>query len=229
MKKIIFLTTTLAACLGSYAQEAGRVLSSTPVVQQVGVPRQVCTTEQVEYQQPKSGAGAVLGALAGGALGSASGGQGAGQAAATLIGAIGGSMVGDRIEGSGPSQIQDVQRCSTQTFFENRTVGYNVVYEYAGKQYSVQMPNDPGPSVALQVSVVGANSQVAVPAAPPVFVAQQPVIAHQVYTQPQVIVRAPPVYYVPSYNPLPFSINLGVGHWGGHSRVHGGAHFRHWR
>lgn len=223
MKKIILLAGTLAACAAGYAQEVGRVLSSTPVVQQVGVPRQVCTTEQVEYQQPKSGAGAVLGALAGGALGNASGGHGAGQAAATLIGAIGGSMVGDRIEGSGPSQIQDVQRCGTQTFFENRTVGYNVVYEYAGKQYSVQMPNDPGPSIALQVSAVGANAPVA---SPPAFVAQQPVITQQVYTQPQVIVRAPPVYYVPSYNPVPFSIGLGIGYWGG---GHWGGGHRHWR
>jgi len=231
MKKFILLAGTLAACAATYAQEVGRVLSSTPVVQQVGVPRQVCTTEQVEYQQPKSGAGAVLGALAGGALGNASGGRGAGQAAATIIGAIGGSMVGDRIEGSGPSEIQDVQRCGTQTFFENRTVGYNVVYEYAGKQYSVQMPNDPGPSIALQVSAVGANTQGAVSNAPPVFVAQQPVITQtqQVYTQPQVIVRAPPVYYVPNYNPVPFTIGLGFGYWGGGYGGHGGGHYRHWR
>ena len=229
MKKFILLAGTLAACAAGYAQEVGRVLSSTPVVQQVGVPRQVCTTEQVEYQQPKSGAGAVLGALAGGALGNASGGHGAGQAAATLIGAIGGSMVGDRIEGSGPSQIQDVQRCSTQTFFENRTVGYNVVYEYAGKQYSVQMPNDPGPSIALQVSAVGANTQGNASNAPPVFVAQQPVITQQVYTQPQVVVRAPPVYYVPNYNPVPLTIGLGFGYWGGGYGGHGGGHYRHWR
>ena len=135
-------------------------------------------------------------------------------------------MLGDRIEGYGPSHTQDVQRCSNQTFYENRTVGYSVVYEYAGKQYSVQMPNDPGPTVALQVSVVGGNlagnsvshSQATVVAAPPVFIAQQPVI-----------VRAPQVYYVPSYNPLPFGVHVGVGHWGAHPRVHGGAHFRHWR
>jgi uncharacterized protein YcfJ len=237
MKKFILLVGTFVVCVGACAQEAGRVLSSTPVVQQVGVPRQVCTTEQVEYQQPKSGAGAVLGALAGGALGNASGGRGAGQAAATIIGAIGGSMVGDRIEGSGPSQVQDVQRCGTQTFFENRTVGYNVVYEYAGKQYSVQMPNDPGANIALQVSAVGANTQVGISNAPPVFVAQQPVITQQVYTQQQVIVRTPPVYYVPSYNAVPFSIGVGIGYWGsgyggqghGHSRGHGGGHYRHWR
>jgi uncharacterized protein YcfJ len=233
MKKIIFLLGSVAVCVGSYAQEAGRVLSSTPVVQQVGVPRQVCTTDQVEYQQPKSGVGSVLGALAGGALGSTSGGHGAGQAAATVIGAIGGSMLGDRIEGDGPTQVQNVQRCTTQTFFENRTVAYNVVYEYAGRQYSVQMPNDPGPSIALQISPVGANVQNNAAAPPPVFVAQQPVftqpvITQQVYSQPQVIVRAPPVYYVPSYNPVPLSIGVGIGYWGGRGGFYGG-HYRHWR
>jgi hypothetical protein len=29
---------------------------------------------------------------------------------------------------------------------------FNVVYEYAGKQYTVQMPNDPGPYVTLQIT-----------------------------------------------------------------------------
>ena len=45
-------------------------------------------------------------------------------------------------------------QCSTQTIYENRTVGYKVVYEYAGKQYSVQLPQDPGPTLQLRVSVV---------------------------------------------------------------------------
>lgn len=44
-------------------------------------------------------------------------------------------------------------------FYENRTVAYNVVYEYAGKQYAVQMPNDPGPSIQLQLTPVGMSNQ----------------------------------------------------------------------
>ena len=35
------------------AQEVGKVISSTPVIQQVAVPRQVCTTEQVVVQGHK--------------------------------------------------------------------------------------------------------------------------------------------------------------------------------
>jgi len=71
-----------------------------------------------------------------------------------MIGILGGAVVGDRIEGAPESQVQDVQRCRTQTFYENRTVAYNVLYEYADKNYSVQMPYDPGPTLQLQITPV---------------------------------------------------------------------------
>ena len=214
------IVLTLASALAStltQAQDVGRVISSTPVVQQVAVPRQVCTDREVEVQAPKSGAGAVLGAIAGGAAGNALGGKGAGQAAATMLGLIGGAMLGDHIEGASESQIRNVRQCSTQNFFENRTVAYNVVYEYAGKQYSVQMPNDPGPTLALQISPVGASTVQApdpAPAAPPQTVYVQP--APVVVTQPY------PVYYSRPYYPA-INLDFGVGNWGGHH------HGRHWR
>lgn len=202
------LLGTTAGCM---AQEMGRVLSSTPVMQSVGVPRQVCTVEQVAVQPAKSGAGAALGAIAGGAIGNAVG-AGAGRAAATVVGVIGGAMVGDRVEGEPSVQVQNVQRCSQQTFFENRAVAFNVVYEYAGRQYTVQMPSDPGPTLPLQVSPLGANAA-----------AQQPA-----YAQAPVVVMAPPVYpvyYERSYYP-PVRFEWGVGRWGAH---HGHGGHGHWR
>ena len=45
-------------------------------------------------------------------------------------------------------------QCSTQTIFESRTVAYNVIYESGGKQYSVQMPQNPGPTFRLGVAGV---------------------------------------------------------------------------
>ncbi len=150
MKKL--LVVALAAVAGvCAAQEMGRVVSSTPMIQQVAVPRQVCTNEQVAVEGQKSGAGAVMGGIAGGAMGNAVG-DGGGRAAATMIGIIGGAMLGNKIEGSQQPQVQNVQRCSTQTFYENRTVSYSVVYEFAGKQYSVIMPRDPGPNIRLQIT-----------------------------------------------------------------------------
>ena len=157
MKQATTLTLTTAALASLLAlpasaqQETARVISSTPVIQQVAVPRHVCTTQQVAVPQQKSGAGAAMGAIAGGAMGNAIG-DGGGRAVATIIGVIGGAILGDKIEGAPATQTQNVQQCSTQNFFENRTVAYNVVYEFAGKQYSVQMPNDPGPTLRLQIT-----------------------------------------------------------------------------
>jgi len=135
----------------THAQEVGKVISSTPVIQQVAVPRQVCNNNQVVTSGQKSGAGAAMGAIAGGALGNNIG-QGSGRAAATMLGLFGGAILGDKIEGPGTPEVRNVQTCNMQTFYENRTVGYNVVYEFAGKQYTVQMPSDPGPTVRLQVT-----------------------------------------------------------------------------
>ncbi|MDP2369913.1 glycine zipper 2TM domain-containing protein [Rhodoferax sp.] len=156
MKRTVLFSLLALGAASSFSQEMGRVISSTPVTQQVGVPRQVCTTEQVMQPGNKSGAGALVGAIAGGAIGNTIG-HGSGRAAATAIGLFGGAIVGDRIEGGGTGQVQNVQRCGTQTFYESRTIGYNVVYEYAGKQYTVQMASDPGPFVRLQVTPISST------------------------------------------------------------------------
>ena len=136
-----------------HADEVGKVISSTPIIQQVAVPRQVCTNDQVVTQGQKSGAGAAMGAIAGGAVGNSMG-QGSGRAAATMLGIFGGAILGGKIEGPGQPEVRHVQNCTQQMFYENRTMAYNVVYEFAGKQYTVQMPTDPGPTVRLQVTPV---------------------------------------------------------------------------
>ncbi len=205
-------TTAAIALLGFgsvLAQEVGRVITSTPVVQAVVVPRQVCTMEQISFQGPNSGAGALLGAMAGGALGNAAGGHGAGRAAATVIGMVGGAVLGDRVEGPAPERVENVQRCSTQNFYENRTVGYNVVYEFAGRQYAVQMPNDPGPSIAIQITPVGS-------------LPEQPRVELLMQSAPTSYISVQPVrrYYVPNYYP---SVVIPFGFYGrheGHGRRH---------
>jgi uncharacterized protein YcfJ len=156
-KTVIFSGLGVLASFSSgvQAQEVGRVISSTPSIAQVAVPRQVCSNQPMIVQQPNSGAGAVLGGIAGGAVGNTIGG-GSGRAAATVLGVVGGALLGNNVEGSG-TQMQNVQQCSTQTFYENRTTGYNVVYEYAGKEFTTQMPYDPGPTIRLQVSPLAQN------------------------------------------------------------------------
>ena len=145
------LTLVATTGLVAQAQEVGRVISSTPVIQQVAVPRQVCSNAQVVSPGQKSGAGAAMGAIAGGAIGNSMG-QGSGRAAATMLGLFGGAILGDKVEGAPAPEVRNVQNCTNQVFYENRTAGYHVVYEFAGKQYTVQMPNDPGPTVRLQIT-----------------------------------------------------------------------------
>jgi uncharacterized protein YcfJ len=157
MRKITIQITMLTGLMGVLAsapvqaQEVGKVISSTPIIQQVAVPRQVCNTQQVVTEGQKSGAGAVMGAIAGGTVGNQIGG-GSGRAAATMLGIFGGAIMGDKIEGGGTPEVKNVQNCTQQMFYENRTMAYNVVYEFAGKQYTVQMPQDPGPTVRLQIT-----------------------------------------------------------------------------
>lgn len=243
MKKAVFSALAFAglAATGAHAQgnqDMGRVISSTPVIQQVAVPRQVCSNQPVAVQQPKSGAGAVMGALAGGAMGNAIG-DGGGRAAATILGLVGGALLGDRIEGGPGAQVQNVQQCSTQTFYENRTVAYNVTYEYAGKQYSVQMPQDPGPYVRLQITPVGGATS---SAPQDIYQQQQPLVQAPIQQGPTFIESGvvtvpsygvyqsaypsayPAPYYRPHYPPVGISLNLG------YSRgYHRGGHRHHWR
>ena len=88
MKKIVIFSALAAFAVVASAQEQGRVLSATPIIQQVGVPQQVCGNETVYSGNRTTGAGAVIGAIAGGAVGNTIG-KGSGRAAATAIGVLG--------------------------------------------------------------------------------------------------------------------------------------------
>lgn len=213
MKKTLVHTavfTILATAAGlSAAQEMGRVIFSTPIVQQVSVPRQMCHNETVVAPPSSTGGGALLGALVGGVLGHTVGG-GSGRALATVAGAVGGAVAGDHIEGRGPGYAQNVQRCGTQNYLENRTVGYTVVYEFAGRQYTTQMANDPGSYIEVQVTPVGSAAPVDYPQPPTYAPAYAPQPAYApAYRQP--------VYVQPSYPPVGVSVDLdyspGYRHW----------------
>lgn len=216
MKTIVLSCTLLATCGLAQAQDIGQVLSRSAVYQQVAMPRQSCT-QTANTNAPTSGAGALSGAVTGAVIGTI---LGDGRGAGALLGAMGGAIVGDRAESNANSQ--PVTTCTTQTVMENRLVGYNVVYEYAGKTYNVQLPQDPGPTIALQIAPVGLPASAQPPAAAPAVVVSPPAV---VYTQPSMVYAPPPVIYAPApyYRPWPVntSIHLGFG-W------YGGGH-RHWR
>lgn len=191
----------------------GQVISRTALFQQVAVPNPSCTQTPVTVPAPKSGAGAMMGAIAGAAVGSQIGG-GQGQVLATMAGLMGGAILGDNIEKPAPSTTYNSTTCTSQTTYENRLVGYQVVYEFAGKQYSVQLPQDPGPTISLQVTPVSVANA---PMAPTVVMNPPAVSPPQVIYAPPTVVYGSPYYYG---NPYPFStsINLGWGYRGGYGR-----------
>lgn len=206
--------------LAVQAQEVGQVISRTPVYQQVSVPRQSCTQSQPTVAAQSTGGGALLGAVVGGLIGSQLGGRD-NKGMAAMAGVIGGAVMGDRVENQGnPAAPQTT--CTTVNVYENRLTGYNVVYEYAGKQYNVQLPQDPGPTISLQVTpVLSPRSDVApepVPA-PAVVFAPAPTT---VITETRVVYANPPVYR--SYSPVSTHIQWG---WGVDARRHPG--HSHWR
>lgn len=212
MKTTALSCSLLALCGLTQAQEIGQVLSRTAVYQQVAMPRQTCTPTTT-HNAPTSGAGAMAGAVTGAVLGSI---IGDGRGAGALIGAVGGAIVGDRAESNANSQT--LTTCTTQSVLENRLVGYSVVYEYAGKTYTVQLPQDPGPTIALQVIPASMPPTIVAPMTGPATVVAPPAV---VYSPPPVV-YAPPVYHRPW--PVNTSIHLGWGWHGG-----SGHHRRHWR
>ncbi len=237
--KHLSLAALATAALGAVsaapalAQEVmARVLNTTAVMQQVAVPRQVCTNQQVIQQSQPSGAGLAMGAIAGGAIGNAIGG-GSGRDIATMIGLVGGAVLGNRVEGT-RDEVRNVQQCTTQTTYENRVLHYDVVYEYDNKRYSIKMPNDPGAYVRLQLSPVGAlpaptssntitvGPVSAAPAPTVTYVQTEPVYVpaprvHSFVT-PAYTMVSPPVRYVPVV-PIGLSLSLGV-HGGRHQGRH---------
>lgn len=219
LMKISSAALLLGCAAVTQAQEVGNVLSRTAVYQQVTVPRQTCSQMPVAVQRPSSGAGALLGAIVGGVVGHQFG-NGAGSAA-TMAGAFGGAIMGDKIENPG-AELQNQTTCTTQNIYENRLVGFNVVYEYAGKQYSVQLPQDPGPTIQLQVTPMGAARSETL-TAPPVVYSQA--VTTTVIQEPRVVYVPAPVYR--NYPPIYTHINLGWGYSSGFGD-YGGRH-RHWR
>ncbi len=146
-----------------------RVVSVTPQVEQVNVPRQECRTEyettQRQYprqqQSDRSNGGAIIGGIAGGLLGSQVGG-GNGRLAATAAGAITGALVGDRVDNNGnngnynsPPEYErhPVRQCRNIDSWETRNNGYVVTYEYNNRTYTSVMPYDPGSRMRLHVSL----------------------------------------------------------------------------
>lgn len=152
MKKaltIALLAPALAAAQPNVVQDAvdyARVIgvSAVPGAQ---VARQVCRPVGYEKPAEHSTMGAVLGGLGGALVGSRFGG-GRGRDATTVAGAIGGAVVGDRIGAANSTQPATREQCET-VYEPGKPAGYQVTYEYEGRQSSILLDHDPGTSVRV--------------------------------------------------------------------------------
>lgn len=152
------LIGSLPAVQAADFEDFGRVVRVTPRVEQYNQPRQECRTDYVQVQQPaqRSAGGSIVGGIAGALLGSQVG-SGNGRTAAAAAGAIAGAVVGDRVDNRdaqpGGVQEQAVKQCRTVEHWESRTTGYEVVYDYRGRNYTSVMSYDPGERVRLRVNI----------------------------------------------------------------------------
>ena len=204
MQKQATIALICATAAWAHAQEVGQVITRTAVYQQVAVPRQTCTTPPPTAPAATSGGGAIIGAIAGGLIGSQLGGRDS-QGITAMAGMIGGAVLGNKVEGQGAPT--PTTTCTTQTVYENRLIGYNVLYEYAGKQYNVQLPQDPGPTILLQVT-------------PMLAPRSQAPETTTVITESRVVYVPTPVYRSPP--PVFSHVNIGWG-W---APVHRHGHWR---
>lgn len=137
-----------------------RVVEVDPIVRRVRVemPRRECWEEvRTEYPERHQTAGpTILGGIIGGVLGSQVG-SGSGRDVATVAGTLIGASIGHdtaRRTSRAPEEYT-VERCQTryENTYEERIEGYRVTYEYLGREYTTQLPYDPGDRIRVRVAV----------------------------------------------------------------------------
>jgi len=216
----------LGSAFASQAAEYATVVSSTPVNVPMTVAQRVCSNERQVVPAQQTGAGAVIGMIAGGVIGNSFGG-GSGRALATGVGAMTGAVVGNQIEANtavAAGTEVPVQRCQVVNTSQQRTVGYDVMYEYQGQRYSTRVDHDPGSRLEVVRGSDGVPTPVAAAAPQPQPQYGQPVPAYgqaPVYAPAPVYYTPAPVVYAPApavyVNPYPV-VNIGFGYYGGYYR-----------
>ena len=182
------VTVAAAAAHAESFPDRARVVSARPVVEHIPVSREECWNDRVRgYEERRVtrtdtgapiGAGTVLGAIVGGVAGHQIG-SGRGNDAATVGGAIVGGLIGNQYDRGGPPERvtevervpveRHVQRCRTVEEVREATVGYDVRYEYNGRQFTTRTAREPGRFIHVRVDlqpVVEAGAPVPPPPGP---------------------------------------------------------------
>ena len=182
MKKTV-LALALVPALGLSAGAAraesftanARVVSVHPVTERIPVSREECWNDrQRGYEERRVvrsdtgaaiGAGTVLGAVVGGVIGHQFGNSSGGRDRATAAGAVVGGLVGNQVDRGNAGAPREsvevervpvertVERCRTVNEVREATLGFDVRYEYEGRQFSTRMPFDPGQRLMVRIDV----------------------------------------------------------------------------
>jgi len=185
------------------------VISVSPQVERVNMPRQECHTEYVrESYSNSSPAGAIIGGVAGGLLGSTIG-RGNGKVAGAAVGAGVGAIVGDRLgNNDGRSSVdRPIDRCVSVDNWQNVSRGYLVTYRYNGRDFTTISDENPGSTIRIHVGVSDANHPVV----------QSSNYGSSYYNPPAVVYHEPARYYAPP----PVMIYGGWGGGRGYGRGYG--------
>jgi len=132
------------------------VVHVKPIVEEVEVrtPHRECHEEEVSEGGNDGSGGAVVGAVAGGALGNAAGHNTQSRRLDTVVGVIGGAIIGKKMsESEGTTSTETVCHRRNSVDYEDKTIGYDVTYRYFGHEYSSRVDHDPGDRIRVTVDV----------------------------------------------------------------------------
>lgn len=143
--------------------DTARVVDAIPVYEKVryAMPMEECRAETVRLPQyHASGTAPIVGAVIGGALGNAVGHRKRNKQVGAVVGAVLGATIANDIRrnssASAPVRYGTRHFCDTYTEYRNedRLVGYDVTYEYAGRTYSTRMKRHPGDEIRILVTPI---------------------------------------------------------------------------
>lgn len=158
----------------AYADPSGfdfaEVVRVEPIRRQVRVsePVRECWEETRPVSSGPFSSSHIGGTLIGSAIGTVVGnqvGHGRGKDVARVAGALIGGAIGhnvsvDRARQRGDATMRTQERCDVRyrDSFVERIEGYDVTYEYAGREYLTRMPYDPGERIRVRVDVSPAEA-----------------------------------------------------------------------
>ena len=158
------LLVVSGTALAQSSYESVVVISAQPVYQltRIETPQERCVEERVVIErrnQQASGTPIIVSTIIGGALGNAVGNNKSSRRVGAVLGAVLGNSVGRDIarqsQSSDTREYQTVERCETVfvSHEEERLLGYDVIYQFNGQQYSVRTEQDPGSQMKVRVEV----------------------------------------------------------------------------